>query len=171
MNDKPDYSYVLHDDYNIKGFTGNYRFLSNFYPAPVYFDGLLYPSTEHAYQAAKTEDVGVRSALFLNCTSGQAKKNGRIITVRPDWERVKFDVMSAVVFDKFYRNIHLRNELLTTGTKYLEETNHWNDTYWGVCNEKGHNNLGIVLMGVRLYWSVKYPEYLGRPIPKITPLF
>lgn len=166
-----DKSYIVHDDYNVKGFDGRYRFLSNFYPAPVYFEGIKYPSSEHAYQAAKTENPATRASMFINCTAGQAKKQGKILTIREDWSRIKFDVMSSIVFDKFYRNMDLRLELLATGKKYLEETNHWHDTYWGVCDEKGENNLGIVLMGVRSYWGTKYPDLLGKPVANIKPLF
>ena len=76
--------------------------------------------------------------------------------------------MSAVVFDKFYRNIDLRNKLMETGNRYLEETNHWKDRYWGVCDGKGENNLGKILMSVRKFWrlSGKYPIPKKIKIPE-----
>jgi len=48
-----------------------------------------------------------------------------------------------------YQENPLRQKLLDTGEAYLEATNHWNDTFWGVCNNKGRNELGKVLMLVR----------------------
>lgn len=60
--------YIVHDENNVKGFFGDYRFLSNFHMAPVWYESILYPSTEHAYQAAKTLDESVRMEfLGLPC--------------------------------------------------------------------------------------------------------
>lgn len=140
--------YVVHDENNVKGFFGKYRFLSNFHLAEVYFEGLKYPSTEHAYQAAKSLDENIRKE-FLELTCAKAKNKGQEILMREDWDIIKYDVMFSVVYDKFFRHKDLRQLLLETGDKYLEETNHWNDTYWGVCNGKGQNNLGKILMQVR----------------------
>ncbi len=103
------------------------------------------------------------------CTPQEAKAYGRKNPTRDGWDRMKIDVMSSVVWDKFHRNIALREKLLATGDKYIEETNHWNDTFWGVCNGKGHNNLGKILMGIRSYWTPFYPELFNKK--KVTPLF
>lgn len=141
--------YIVHDENNVKGFFGKYRFLSNFHLAEVYFEGLKYPSTEHAYQAAKSLDENIRKE-FLELTCSKAKNKGQEILMREDWDIIKYDVMFSVVYDKFFRHKDLRQLLLETGDKYLEETNHWNDTYYGVCNGKGQNNLGNILMQVRM---------------------
>jgi len=149
--------YVVHDDKNIKGLFGEYRFLSNFEECPVYFDGLLYNSTEAAYQSAKTLNMAKRKE-FTSMAPRDSMRAGRAIEstdlFRADWKEVKYDIMSSVIFDKFYRNIELRKKLLATGNKYIEETNHWSDVYWGVCNGKGKSNLGKILMGVRDFWKL-----------------
>jgi len=145
--------YIIHDDKNVKGFFGDYRFLSNFHECPVYFDGRMYPSSENAYQAAKCINLEFREA-FVEITPSQSKKLGRQIDVRKNWESIKFDVMRVILADKFYRNLNLRRLLSETGAKYLEETNHWGDIYWGVCNEKGDNNLGRILMATRDFYSL-----------------
>lgn len=162
-------SYVVWDDNNIKGFFGEneYRFLSNFHPARVYFDGLSFPTSEHAYQAAKAEDLTDRipfTCKFGNMTAAQSKKEGRSLKIRKDWEDVKYDIMAAIVFDKFYRNLDLRAKLLETGQKYLEELNHWNDFTWGVCNGKGKNWLGKILMNTRDYFR-KHSTNIWLPLP------
>lgn len=140
--------YIIHDENNVKGFFGDYRFLSNFHVADVWYEGILYPSTEHAYQAAKTLNEETRKE-FLNLTCSKAKNKGQEIGLRSNWESIKYDVMFAVVFDKFFRHQDLRELLLSTGNKYLEETNHWGDEYYGVCDGKGKNILGKILMEVR----------------------
>lgn len=140
--------YIIHDDYNIKGFFGPYRFLSNYHVADVLYEGIIYPSSEHAYHAAKTLDINIRKEL-LTLTCAEAKKKGNIIPLRSDWEEIKYDVMKTILRDKFTRHRKLRSMLLNTGGKYLEETNHWRDTYWGVCDEIGENNLGKILMYLR----------------------
>lgn len=151
---KMERDYIVHSNNEIKGFFGEWRFLCNFHKCPVYFDGVLYPSTESAYMSAKTIDLEQRKS-FEDIEPNEAKKLGRIITLRSDWEEVKYDVMSSVVFDKFYRHKELRDKLLSTGDAYLEETNHWKDCIWGVCDGVGENYLGKILMGVRDYWKTK----------------
>jgi ribA/ribD-fused uncharacterized protein len=139
---------VQHDEHNIKGFFDNYRFLSNFEPCDVLFDGIIYPSSENAYQAAKSLDTEVRKK-FVDISSTESKKLGKIVEIRTDWNNIKLDIMYSIVFDKFTRNSKLGDQLIETGDKYLEETNYWKDTYWGVCNGVGKNWLGRILMDVR----------------------
>src|SRR5882757_9011789 len=130
----PNYERILacsvHDENNIKGFFGEYRFLCNFHVADVMYEGVLYPSTESAYQAAKSLDPAIR-LKFTNITPSDAKQMGRKIKIRPDWEAVKDRVMYDVCLDKFTRHADLRDKLLLTGSKHLEEANWWKDMYWG----------------------------------------
>lgn len=126
-----------------------HRFLSNFFMAPVTYEGILYPSTEHAFQAAKSLDPKVRQRVANLPTPGQAKRAGRQISIRPDWEQVKYDVMSEIVLEKFLTHSDLRQKLIDTGDEELVEGNTWGDQYWGVCNGVGLNNLGKILMQVR----------------------
>ena len=139
---------TIHNDENIKGFFNEYNWMSNFYKSEVEYEGIKYPSSENAYQSAKARNIPDR-IKFVNITPSQSKKLGRIVELRSDWESVKLKVMYDVVLDKFTRNPYLGYKLLETGNKYLEETNYWNDTVWGVCNNVGENNLGKILMEVR----------------------
>lgn len=132
----------------IDSFNGEYYFLSNYYYSPIVFEGIHYPTVEHAFQAAKTLNNNKRLEIAKMRTPGQAKKAGRTISLRPDWEEIKFDVMKKCVKSKF-EDYDLRNRLLSTGDVELIEGNWWNDTVWGVCNGIGQNNLGKILMEVR----------------------
>lgn len=140
--------YVIHDDNYIKGFFGEYRWLSNFEPCKVFYEGLEYSSSENAYQAAKSLDLEVKLEIS-KLSPSESKKISKKIEIRPDWEEIKYEVMFSVVFDKFTRNKELKKKLLSTGNKYLEETNHWNDKFYGVCNGDGLNVLGNIIMEVR----------------------
>ena len=131
----------------IERFAGQYRFLSNFYPCNVMLDGVSYPSTENAYQAAKTIMHHER-LRFTVLTAAAAKKLGRRIRIRADWESVKLGVMLDLLRKKFARGA-IRDQLIATGDAELIEGNTWNDTYWGVCNGVGENMLGKLLMQVR----------------------
>jgi ribA/ribD-fused uncharacterized protein len=133
----------------IDSFQGEYRFLSNFWPAEVVYEGLRYPTVEHAYQAAKTLDLDERRRIAALATPAEAKRVGRGPAPRPDWERVKFAVMEACVGDKFARHAELREALLATGDAWLEEGNTWGDRVWGVYRGEGENRLGRILMKVR----------------------
>ena len=134
---------------SIYGFQGQYRFLSNFWPAKVHYEGMEYNSVEHAYQAAKTLDKETRLRIRDLRKPGEAKHEGNKVEMRADWEEVKVDIMRFLVREKFSMNSKLKEQLLATGDQYLEETNHWGDTFWGVCRGRGRNELGRILMEVR----------------------
>lgn len=132
----------------INSFLGEHDFLSNFYPAIVHLDTEAYLTVEHAYQAAKTNDPKERKKIRDTHSPFRAKQMGKKVTLRKDWESVKIDVMRKLVREKF-THIDLRDRLLATGDAKLVEGNDWNDTFWGVCNGKGENWLGRILMEVR----------------------
>ena len=127
----------------IGSFSGCHSFLSNFY---TYQDGM---SAEHYYQAAKTLDARQRDWVMASETPGIAKRRGRHVDLRLDWEYIKDCVMMNILIDKFSGNAALRNALLKTGNAVLVEGNTWGDTYWGVCDGIGQNKLGELLMIVR----------------------
>ncbi len=133
----------------IAEFQGPYRFLSNFWPAEIEFEGVKYPTVEHAYQSAKTLDMNERHRIAALPTPAEAKAAGRALKLRDDWERVKFDVMEQCVRQKFTKHDDLRRQLLDTGNAALEEGNTWGDRVWGVYQGQGENRLGKILMKVR----------------------
>lgn len=132
----------------IDRFSDEYFFLSNFYYSDITYEGIKYSSVEAAFQATKTLDIDKRQE-FSFLTPSQAKSKGRHITLRQDWEEIKYNVMRELVFLKFSTNKTLRSQLLSTGNAELIEGNTWNDKYWGVCNGEGENCLGKILMEVR----------------------
>jgi ribA/ribD-fused uncharacterized protein len=131
----------------IEGFFGIYRFLSNFWYAKVELDGVVYPTIENAYQAAKTEPH-LRSP-FRDCTPGQAKSAGRGVPIRKTWDQEKVDVMRGMIEQKFALGTELADKLLVTGDCRLVESNTWGDVFWGECGGRGQNNLGKLLMAQR----------------------
>lgn len=139
----------------IDSFSGENRFLSNYWICAVIFEGMQYPSAEHAYQAAKSLNPEVREIIRGLPKPGMAKKIGSAIHLRPDWESVKVGVMEAIVTDKFIRNEATHKMLMDTGDAELVEGNHWHDNMWGNCicpacgDITGQNNLGKILMRVR----------------------
>lgn len=142
----------LHDKYNIKGFFYEYRFLSNSHICDIYFDGLLYTSTESAYQAGKLSHN--KRKPFTIMSPSEAMKEGRLRHLDSEkayWDTIKIEVMFIVLVEKF-KIPELRAMLLATGDKYLEETNWWGDVFWGVCDGKGKNKLGQLLMIIRDYY-------------------
>ena len=132
----------------INEFRGKYFFLSNYYNCPVTYNGLTYQNTEAAFHAQK--DIS-RCSEFVNLNPAEAKKLGRSVHLRKDWESIKDDIMYDVVFAKFEQNPHLISRLLATGNATLIEGNTWHDTYWGVDIHTGigQNKLGKILMEIR----------------------
>lgn len=130
----------------ICGFFNEYRFLSNFYEVPVQYNGLLFRSSEAAFQAQKCPE---RANEFLNLSPDEAKRMGRKINIRSDWESVKDTVMYEIILAKFSQNEALKKKLIDTGDAFLAEENWWGDKYWGTVNGVGRNQLGKTLMKVR----------------------
>jgi ribA/ribD-fused uncharacterized protein len=178
----------------IDQFHYEYDWASNFYPVTVTMDGVAYASVEHAYQAAKTLDIEKRWIFTLEVNprlhAAQAKKLGRKLELRPDWDTgAKDAIMRDLVMQKFAIADVLKKKLLDTGDAYLEEGNWWHDTYWGVCHGKmdgrtckhinehlvidenaevvtdahlhiGQNKLGLLLMDIR-----QTLKSLSAPVP------
>lgn len=133
----------------INKFTGKYRFLSNFYPVKIKTDGLTYPSVEHYFQASKSLNITKRKEIATIKSPAAAKRAGKNLILRKDWEAVKDTIMLHGVTLKFLHNADLRDKLIATYPRKLIEGNTWGDTYWGICNGKGRNVLGKILMIVR----------------------
>lgn len=132
----------------INHFRDKYYFLSNFYELPMEYDGIPYQNAEAAFQAQKCAIKADRYA-FSNLNATEAKKLGRQITLRPDWEDIKVGVMRDIVRMKFLENPELSQKLLATSGEYLEEGNTWGDRVWGTVNGSGANLLGQILMEIR----------------------
>lgn len=139
-------------------FSGEYRYLSNFFQEPAR-GGL---SNEHFFQAEKTLDPEERAFVMRSSGPIEAKKRGRMITLREDWDLVKNQVMLSGLRNKFYLDPDLAEKLRRTASEHLVEVNHWGDRYWGVDGE-GENHLGILLMQVReeLQWTA-FEEFKYR---------
>lgn len=132
----------------IDSFGGKYDFLSNFYPAVVPWEGVAYPTSEHAYQAAKTLCPFERRNIALLATPGIAKRAGKKLNMRDDWKDVRLSIMGEILRIKF-SDPELLTRLCETHPAELIEGNHWGDQFWGVCEGKGQNNLGKILMEIR----------------------
>lgn len=135
-------------------FDGENEFLSNFYPSPILYEGIVYPTNEHFFQAMKTLDPIERKAIANAETPGMAKRMGRTVKLRSDWEQVKVDVMRTGLMLKF-SDAKLAQKLIDTGDEELVEGNWWHDNTWGNCHcpqcsrVGGRNLLGMLLMELR----------------------
>lgn len=152
----------------ISMFKGEYSFLSNFYPAIVQYEGLSYPTVEHAYQASKSTEFFFRKLLACLPAkkAGVAKQRGRTIRLRKDWDEIKIDVMFELLCDKF-KKPEFKDRLLATKGAKLVEGNYWHDNIWGDClckkcsNIEGQNWLGRLLTEVRSQINERHHCYRG----------
>ena len=147
----------VHDENNIKGFFGEYRWLSNFHVCQIFNknQSMCFSSTEAAYMARKSLDQNIINKFEI-LSPKEARKYGQEIQLRPDWEEIKLKVMYEVNLEKYIRNKDLRQKLIDTGNKHLEETNWWRDKFWGTHFGEGENNLGKILMYIREGLKNKY---------------
>ena len=140
---------------DINSFTGQYSWLSNFSPHEAEYEGVVYQTSEHAYQAAKFLDPEARKFIASCKTPGAAKRAGSGGNLRPHWDNIRIEVMSAVLKSKFENPDNkvgdqtLKQMLMGTLDARLVEGNNYKDTFWGVCEGVGTNHLGRLLMVLR----------------------
>lgn len=140
----------MHTQLQIIQFTGEYRWLSNFAPAPIIQDGIEYRSVEHAYMSRKCEDTAWKYYCKTTESPALVKKASRHVKLVHNWELIKVGVMTNCLEQKFIQEPY-RSLLLETGDMYIQEGNTWGDTFWGVDlrTGAGQNMLGYVIMGIR----------------------
>lgn len=129
-------------------FRGNNAFLSNMYTCNIVYKNICYKNAEAAFQAQKCVDIKDQEK-FAELSGVDAKKYGRQVKLRNDWNNIKLKIMQEIIYCKFTQNEYLRQKLLNTGDAYIEEANWWRDTYWGTYNGTGNNMLGKILMAER----------------------
>jgi len=140
----------MNDRKIIDSFTiaSGYAFLSNFYPSTIWVDGKSYATVEHAYQCHKTLDESTHEVIRNAKDPAVAKKLGRGVVIRSDWNDVKIPLMRSFVKAKF-ESPFLSHLLIGTDDSILVNGNSWNDRVWGVCRGSGDNLLGKILMEIR----------------------
>jgi len=133
----------------IQGFLEKYSFLSNSHPVKIKYEGVEYPSVEHAYQAAKTLNIRTKKHIAKLTTPLKAKEYGKKIKITtPKWDKEKTVVMLELLRLKF-NQADLKKLLLATLNLKLVNFNYIGDTFWGQCNGSGSNKLGELIMKVR----------------------
>jgi len=135
----------------IESFRGEYSWLSNFVDVKITLNGITYPSVEHAYMSAKCDSADWRFMCSSgNYTAGEIKKLSKEVSIRHDWEKIKTKVMTECLIQKFNQE-PFRTKLINTNDSYIQEGNHWNDKFWGVClkTNEGLNYLGKLIMVIR----------------------
>ena len=132
----------------IDTFKKDHGFLSNFAKVPIEFEGEIYPSVEHAFQAAKTDVPAERATIQGLGNPLWARQRGKNVTLRPGWDAIRLEVMQRFLRAKFAIP-KMADKLLATGDTPLYEGNWWDDRFWGTVDGKGDNHLGVLLMEIR----------------------
>lgn len=139
----------------ITRFKQQYFFLSNFFTCRLEWNGRVYKTVEHLFQASKAITEEDHEFIRNAPTPQEAKERGRHIKCRKDWDAMKVDVMRNALMMKFADD-KLAERLVNTMNAPLIEGNHWHDNYWGSCTCKmcegvpKWNVLGALLMEIRI---------------------
>ena len=132
-----------------------YGAFSNLYRRDIVFEGEVFSTSEHAYQAGKARKPAVRKWLMeapSPALLAMAAHGLYYWDVAPGWSSTKFDRMRAVLHAKFTQHADLRELLLSTGNARLVEsatTDNEVNRLWGEVNGIGRNMLGVLLMELR----------------------
>ena len=140
----------------IAGFTEEYAFLDNRFPAPLTVDGEPYLCAESAFQASKTRDPNQRAA-FHSYSGQKAREKGAHLKPDIEWESQKTEIMRRILMAKFRQNPELREKLLATGSAQLTHYSN-KEKYWGVNSytRTGENMLGRLLTELRAQLQEEY---------------
>ena len=142
----------------ITEFKDKYFFLSNFSNYGFYLTGVhsvFFKTNEHWYQSQKTFMKKESDEIIHADTAREAKKLGKKVTLRRDWDNVKDAIMWTGLVQKFLQNKGIQAKLISTQPEILIEGNTWHDNFWGDCScpdcefIKGKNKLGFQLMQLR----------------------
>ena len=125
-----------------------FGWLSNFQDSAFFAGGKIWSTVGHFYQAMKTTSKTEREWVRTSKTPKEAKRRGKKVTIRPDWEDIKVEVMRWALKKKFSQNPWLKKKLIATGEAMLVEDAPW-DPFWGTGAGSGKNMLGVLLMEVR----------------------
>lgn len=140
---------------------GYYYEFSNFFNCDVTWRGFTFGNTEAIFQCEKSmpDRFGINAEIMKSMSGREAKKYGRFnITLRPDWEEKKLDILLEILVQKFTQNDDLREILLGTTSKFIiEDTTGWHDNDYGRCTcpkcsvKPAGNYLGTSLMLARAF--------------------
>lgn len=126
---------------------------SNFSSFQVEWRGQLWPTSEHAYQAAHFFETAPELAASIHAMHSAheafvtAKENGD--KTRKDWEAVKIGIMEDICRHKLAQHEYVRTQLLKTADVLIVEDSPV-DSFWGWgADRKGRNELGKVWMRLR----------------------
>lgn len=149
------------------GFSGVYSCLSNFHthnPITIrlpfdkpYSYEFASNNIETLFQAAKTTNLHQIKQVVACSSPGQAKRLGRKVKLREDWEEIKEKVMFDLILAKFESCKEFRDTLINSDQdKYIVEMNSWGDKEWGVSTKDfcGNNKLGKLLMKLRRLYNI-----------------
>ncbi|HRZ18610.1 MAG TPA: NADAR family protein [Methanofastidiosum sp.] len=133
----------------ITQFIGEYRWLSNHYEVSIEYWGETFKSVEHIYQYMKATDPAERLAIKEAATPAIAQELGIICQLRPDWEKVKYEVMYYAVLAKFLQHKDLAEKLIATKNYIIQEEDTPDGSHWKILNEEGYNHFGNLIMKIR----------------------
>jgi hypothetical protein len=144
-----------------------YGAFSNLFRREIEFEGDVFATSEHAYQAGKARKPEVRKWLMAAPSPAllaMAAHGLYYWDVAPGWSRTKFDRMRRVLRAKFTQHEDLRELLLSTGEARLVESatvDNPVNRLWGEVNGVGSNMLGVMLMELRdaIRCGVAGPEW------------
>lgn len=154
----------------ISEFVEKYTFLSNFYYSEIKYQDKIYKTSEHLYQSLKTLNTEEQEMIRMCYNPSDAKKAGRKVNIRNDWDSIKDNTMMMCLKLKFNQNQILQKKLIDTYPALLIETNYWHDNYWGNCickrcqDIEGINTLGKLLMKLRDFYMDK--EFISKDSKK-----
>lgn len=137
----------------ISEFKGDYAWLSNFAPVKITLLGIEYPSVEHAYMSAKSDDIDWKKFCADESNSaGKVKVKSREVKLVDNWETTKMGVMYYCLEQKFKQEPY-EFRLKSTKSQNIQEGNYFGDAFWGIDLKQnpniGENHLGRMIMRIR----------------------
>jgi ribA/ribD-fused uncharacterized protein len=133
-------------------YTPDFYVFNNFSAHAVEFRGQLYPTAEHAYQAAKCTDTIGKEEIRNARSPLQAKDlaNGKFRPARdPEWDAKKLAIVAEILRAKLAQHTEAREALARSRDDQIVEDSP-TDYFWGAgADGSGQNMLGKIWMQIR----------------------
>ena len=131
--------------------SGSSNCFSNFSSYQVEWKGLVWKTSEHAYQASKFLDEKIKKEIFDSRSAYDSKMLSIKYKdkIRDGWYDMRLPIMEEIIREKLAQHPHIKKKLLQTENRPIIEASK-DDSFWGWGpNKTGQNNHGKIWMKLR----------------------
>lgn len=133
-------------------YENSYFALNNFSAHTIKYNGIFYPTAEHAFHGAKFDDEKIKEEIRNTTSPLEAFELGKKYKLlrKTNWNEIKVNILYEILKEKVKQHEEVKKVLLSTNEEEIVEDNP-NDDFWGNGKDgSGQNQTGKILMKIRV---------------------